>query len=62
MESLQYQISKLLIKSAIKPMYWGKDKYIDQNRGHIQASDLRKCDTAERREERRVFSTKFENV
>ena len=35
MESLYYQISKLLINSAIKPMqYWGKDKYIDQNRGY----------------------------
>lgn len=35
MESLYYQISNL-INSAIKPMqYWGKDKYVDQNRGYV---------------------------
>lgn len=42
--------------------YWGKDNYIDQNRGNIQASDLRKCDTSGTGKKGGSFSTKFENV
>lgn len=36
--------------------YWGKDKYIDQNRGNIQASNLRKCDTAEQERKEGLFN------